>query len=57
MDNKTLHEEFTKSWKNIKSLLDQQADQMKTQSDVIAELIEAQQEQDEILKELINRQY
>ena len=57
MDNKTLHTEFKKSWDNIKSLLDQQADQMKTQSDVIAELIEAKEEQEEVLKELINRQY
>jgi hypothetical protein len=57
MDNKTLQKEFVKAWDGIKTLLDQQADELKTQSDIIAELVEAKEEQEEVLKELINRQY
>jgi hypothetical protein len=57
MDLKTLQKEFVDAWKDIKSLIDQQKDEMNTQSDVIAELIEAKEAHEAILKELINRQY
>jgi hypothetical protein len=57
MDLKQVQEEFQKSWISIKSLLDQQQDEMKIQSEVLTDLINAQREQEAVIKQLIDERY
>lgn len=56
-DLKDLVKEFSEGWKSIKSLLDQQADEMKTITGAIGLLIEEKDQQNEVLKKLIDRQF
>jgi hypothetical protein len=55
MDIKELQAEFKSAWTGIKSLIDQQADEMRTQSEALNHLAQAQAEHDEVLKTLIDK--
>jgi hypothetical protein len=57
MDLKQVQEEFQKSWINIKSMLDQTQDELKIQSEVIADLINTTQEQEAVIKKLIDDKF
>jgi hypothetical protein len=57
MDLKQVQEEFQKSWINIKSMLDQTQDELKIQSDVIADLINTTKEQEAVIKQLIDDRF
>lgn len=57
MDVKELSKDFAEAWTSIKSLLDQQADEMKTLSEAVGLLIEEKDQQNEVLKKLIDRQF
>jgi hypothetical protein len=57
MDLKQVQEEFQKSWINIKSLLDQQQDEMRVQSEVLTDLIKAQREQETVIRQLIDERF
>lgn len=50
-----LQMEFKNAWQSVKSLLDQQADELKTQSLAFSQLAQAQAEQDEVLKAIIDK--
>jgi hypothetical protein len=57
MDLKQVQEEFQKSWISIKSLLDQTQDEMRIQSEVLADLINTQREHEQIIRQLIDDKF
>jgi hypothetical protein len=57
MDLKQVQEEFQKSWIGIKSLLDQTQDEMRIQSEVLTNLINAQKEQEAVIRQLIDERF
>lgn len=57
MDMKQVQEEFQKSWINIKSMLDQQADELRIQGEVVADLINTTKEQEQVIRQLIDDKF
>lgn len=57
LDLKSLVKEFSQGWANIKSHLDQQADEMDSIHKAVSLLLEEKDKQNEVMKKLIDRQF